>query len=101
MKNTYEITAYEFEREIQAFCPLGKDFYTCNIKVTLNPADEIFDFCEVDNFIKGLGGKNAIIEELVAEVHAFMKKFNPHFLEVQGIAKSNTHFPVTVTKRSI
>lgn len=100
MKNRYGITAYEFEREIQAFCPLGQDYYTCNIKVNLNPGDELFDFCKVDGFIQSLSGSNVIIEELVEKVYAHLGKYSPKVLEVRGIAKSNTHFNVTVVKSS-
>lgn len=100
MENKYGISLYEFEREIQAFCPLGNDYYTCNIVVQFIPKNTIFDFCEIDNFIKSLGGANAIVEKLVNAVYFELFKYDPDFLEVKGVAKSNTHFPVTVTKSS-
>ena len=100
MENTYGISLYEFEREIQAFCPLGNDYYTCNIKVAFVPKDMLFDFCVIDKFIQSLSGNYAIIEKLVESVYAEMFKYNPEYLEVKGEAKSNTHFPVTVTKSS-
>ena len=98
MENTYGISMYEFEREIQAYCPLGKDFYTCNVLVLFAPRNTLFDFCVVDKFIQSLGGSEVIIEELVAKVFDFIKEYDPRDLTVSGIAKSNTHFPVKVTK---
>ena len=100
MENKYGITSYDFEREIQAFCPLGQDYYTCKIVVTFSPDEMLFDFCEIDKFIQSLSGQNAIIEELVNGVYENLMKYEPRTLTVKGIAKSNTHFDVTVTKRS-
>ena len=100
MKNIYGKISYDFEREIQAYCPLGNDYYTCEVSVSFEAADEIFDFCEIDEFIKSLGGSRMIIEELVNTIYDRLSKYNPKELLVYGKAKSNTHFPVTVTKRS-
>lgn len=99
MKNIYGNISYDFEREIQAFCPLGNDYYTCNIVIYFEPKDEIFDFCEIDSFIKSLGGSKMIIEELVNAIYARLCQYRPKDLTVSGETKSNTHFPVTVTKR--
>lgn len=98
MQNKYGISGYEFEREIQAFCPLGNDYYTCRVCVAFEPNDTIFDFCKVDKFIIALGGKRLIVEELVTAVYDELQHYNPKNLIVKGKAKSNTHFDVVVTK---
>lgn len=100
MKNIYGKINYDFEREIQAYCPLGKDYYTCKIRVFFEANEEIFDFCVIDDYIKSLGGSRMIIEELVTAVYDRLSEYKPLSLTVNGEAKSNIHFPVTVSKFS-
>jgi len=98
IKNTQGITAIDFESQVQAFCPLGNDFYTAKIYVNMEPDKNIMDYCDTDKFIKSLGGKTLIIEDLVASIFDHIKQYEPKYLEVSAYAESNVHFPVTVTK---
>lgn len=98
IENTQGITSIEFERRVQAFCPLGQDYYTATIIVYLEPDKNIMDYCHTDEFIKSLGGKHLIIEDLIKEVFDHIKKYEPKYLRVSAEAESNVHFPVTVTK---
>ena len=98
IKNTQGITTIEFEQKVQAFCPIGKDYYTATIYVVMEPDENIMDYCKTTDFIKSLGGKSLIIEDLVKVVFDAIKEYEPMHLEVSAYAESNVHFPVTVTK---
>lgn len=97
VENTQGITSIEFERQVQAFCPLGNDYYTARIIVYLEPDKNIMDYCHTDSFIKSLGGTSLIIEDLVKKVFDHIDKYDPKYLRVSAEAESNVHFPVTVT----
>lgn len=98
IQNTQKITRITFERQVQAYCPMGEDYYTANIHVVMEPDNEIMDYCETDKFIKDLGGKSLIIEDLVNAVYDNVKQYKPKHLKVSAKAESNVHFPVIVTK---
>lgn len=97
-ENKQGITRIALEREIQAFCPLGNDFYTARIEVVFAPGERIMDYCEADKYILGLSGEVLIIEDLVKKVFDYFVDYADGKLEVTAHAKSNTHFPVSVTK---
>ena len=97
LENTYGVNRIEFEKEITAYCPLGNDFYRANISVTIWCNDRLVDFCIADKFINGLNGNTYIVEHLTADVFDYFKPYSEH-LEVTVQAKSDTHFPVSVTK---
>ena len=97
LKNTYNISEISFEKEISAFCPIGKDYYQANIYVSIEPNENLFDFIDADRFVCSLAGKEAIVEKLVSDVFDYFKKYAKD-LTVTVDAKSNTHFPVSVTK---
>ena len=98
--NEQGITQIFFEKQVQAFCPLGNDYYTAVMRVVMAPGNEIMDYCETDNFIKSLGGKDLIIEDLVFELYQHIMQYKPKYLKVSAKAESNSHFPVVVTKES-
>lgn len=98
VENKQGITRIEFEKPVQAFCPLVNDYYTATIYVTMEPDKVIMDYCDTDKFIKSLGGKHLIIEDLVATVFEHVKQYEPKRLKVTAVAESNVHFPVAVTK---
>lgn len=98
IENTQKITRITFEQKVQAYCPMGGDFYTADVRVVMVPDKEIMDYCETDKFIKSLGGKSLIIEDLVNEVFENIKQYKPKYLKVSASAESNVHFPVIVTK---
>lgn len=98
--NVQGITQIFFEKSVQAFCPLGNDYYTAVMRVVMTPGDEYMDYCNTDKFIKSLGGKRLIIEDLVAKVYENIMQYKPKYLKVSAKAESNSHFPVIVTKES-
>jgi NADPH-dependent 7-cyano-7-deazaguanine reductase QueF len=100
IQNTQEVTQIYFESQVQAFCPLANDYYNASIRVAMTPDKEIMDYCETDKFIKSLGGKHLIIEDLVAVIYKNILQYKPKYLKVSVRAESSTHFPVIVTKES-
>lgn len=97
LKNSYDISKISFNKQICAYCPLGKDNYTANIEVTLFPTDKLFDFCDADKFLLSLSGKDAIVEKLTDIIFNYFKQYAQKLI-VTVHAESNTHFPVSVTK---
>lgn len=98
IENKQGITSITFEKQVQAYCPMGNDYYTASVRVVMIPGKQIMDYCETDTFIKSLGGKSLIIEDLVNEIYENVKQYNPKHLKVSAKAESNSHFPVIVTK---
>lgn len=98
ISNDKGITQIFFEKPVQAFCPLGNDFYTAVMRVVMTPGEQIMNYCDTDKFIKSLGGKELIIEDLVNEVYQHIVQYKPKYLKVSAKAESNSHFPVIVTK---
>lgn len=98
MQNTQGITYIEFTRTIRPFCPLGRDTYSAKITVSLQPDEQLFDFCDVDKAIQELSKKSLIAEDVAKEVYDLIAKYKPVNLCVRIDAESNTHFPVTIIK---
>lgn len=98
IENKEKVNSIEFVRSIQPYCPLGNDYYNAEIRVYLVPDKYYPDYCEADEAIKALSGKEYTIEQLAAEVFEIIQGFEPQSLTVEVEALSNTHFPVIVTK---
>ena len=98
MENKQKINMIQFKKTVYPFCPLGKDHYKGEIHVSIEPAERLFDFCKVDQWIEELGKESLIIEDLVNSVYQIMMQFQPKYLEVTVYGESNKHFPVTVIK---
>lgn len=100
-KNEQNITAIEFMQNVQCFCPLGNDWYTNQITVEFEPTDTIPDYCEVDDFVRGLSGKSLLIEDVVASIYNYVyQEYSPAYLRVSSKVDDAKHLPVTVTKQS-
>lgn len=97
--NTNQITQIEFTQNIQCFCPLGKDFYTAQVSVSMHPDKYIPDYCEIEAYMRKLSGRDLIIEDLVGEVYEYLNHLiNPGKLKVTAYVNDAAHFGVIVTK---
>lgn len=100
-ENTMEITEIEFEKHVQAFCPLGKAYCTYELTVTIHPNLWIPDYCELEAFLNKMAGGTMTIEECVDQVYGHIwLVYRPHHLVVSLYCGDAVHFPVTVTKDS-
>ena len=77
-ENRYGVRKIVYKQKCRCFCPIGKADYTNEFTVTMEPAEIIPDYCEIDKFIREcLEGESLVIEEaasklkkkLVEEVH--------------------------------
>lgn len=100
-KNAAKVNEIKFEKEVKAYCPLGKADYTCKIKVSVMPNRLLFDFCDAEKAIDALNGQPLIVEELAQAVYEIMAEIKPLYIKVQCEAVSPVHFPVTVIKQTI
>ncbi len=100
IQNKEKINGICFEMNVCPFCPLGNDYYNATITVEMEPGESYPDYCEIDDEIKALGGRELTIEQLAEAVYDLMARFQPNGLCVTIDAKSNAHFPVTVTKHN-
>lgn len=98
IENKEKISNIYFTRSICPFCPLGEDYYNAEVSVDFDVGDSYPDYIEVDTAIQELSGKSLTIEQVCEEVFKIMKEFEPRTLSVHVDAKSNKHFPVTVSK---
>lgn len=98
-KNEQGITNIVFTQNIQCFCPLGNDWYTNQITVEFTPTKTIPDYCEIDEFTRGLAGRKLLIEDVVNEIHKYInKEYLPASLRVTSKVDDAKHMPVIVTK---
>lgn len=98
-KNTQGITCIRLFRNTHNFCPMGNDWYTARVEVVFYPNDVVMDYCEVDDFFKGLDGQSLIIEDVVSAAFDYFNGFNPHDLCVEAKVDDATHLPVEVIKK--
>ncbi len=99
-ENVQGITEISFTQNVQCFCPLGNDWYTNQLSVTMIPDKIIPDYCDVDDFIRSLSGKELIIEDVIKQVFDYIKKeYNPKSIKVQSQVNDAKHLPVCVTKQ--
>ena len=82
------------------YCPLGKDWYHNQFKVTMRPDRFFPDYCDIQAWIQdNIEGKPLIIEDAVALLYAHLSETCiPKSLEVSSHVDDAGHFPVTVTK---
>lgn len=101
-EHTQDLTSINYMKTITLFCPLGNDYYTAGIEVSMAPGEYVMDYLDEENFFKELQGKKLIIEDLVNTVYEhIMYEYAPTYLYVSVKAYNATHFPVVVTKESM
>lgn len=100
-ENKQGISKICFKQNIQCYCPLGYDWYTNHITVEMVPGKVIPDYCELDDFTRGIAGKSLIIEDVVAQIWDHITiEYEPSFLRVTSDVDDAKHMPVSVTKVS-
>ena len=63
-ENRYGVRKIVYKQKCRCFCPIGKADYTNEFTVTMEPAEIIPDYCEIDKFIREcLEGESLVIEE--------------------------------------
>lgn len=97
-ENKQGITDITMEKKIHNFCTIGKDWYTNNIDMYIEPDKLIPDYIEIDEALKELEGKELIIEDVVAAVVEILKEYEPSYIRVVSKVNDATHLPVTVEK---
>ena len=102
VKNEYKINQICIDSTAKCYCPLGKDWYTNQFTINMNPSELIPDYCELDAFIKEeLNGKHLIIEAAVAKLYELIEeKYSPSYLEVVSYVDEAAHSAVTVRRSS-
>lgn len=98
-ENKQGINTIEMSQNIQAYCPLGKEYYTNKVSIVMDDMKVIPDYCDVDKFLRSLSGKEMIIEDIVNTIFEyFEKECNPEHLAVSSDVDDAVHLPVRVTK---
>ena len=63
-ENRYGVRKIVYKQKCRCFCPIGKTDYTNEFTVTMEPAEIIPDYCEIDKFIREcLEGESLVIED--------------------------------------
>lgn len=98
LENKESVNEIYFEKAITPFCPLGDDYYIAKISVWFVPKEFYPEYCELTAEIEKLSTRPLTIEQLCETVFSIVKQYEPGNLDVEIEAKSEKHFPVTVTK---
>lgn len=97
--NTQGITKIILTQNVQCFCPLGDDWYTNHITIELIPKSIIPDYCEADDFIRGLAGQSLIIEDVIDKIFTYFKQsYDCSYVKVVSYVDDAKHLAVTVVK---
>lgn len=97
MDNSFDIKKIEYKATAHCYCPLGNDWYTNNIIITIYPAYTLVDYCDIDKFIKNeIEGKKYIIEEAVAAIKKEIQNMASCDVEVRSTVADAVHGEVTV-----
>lgn len=97
--NTQGINNIRFNKDIQLYCPMGKDIYFAHIDVQIVPGEEIMDYCETNEFIQKMDKAPYIIEDAVNVIYKHIEAaIKPRDLVVKIWAQSRVHMPVEVVK---
>lgn len=97
--NTQGITKINMSQNIQCFCPLGNDWYTNQVEIELIPDKIIPDYCEVDDFVRSLGGESLIIEDVVKALFDYFKNsYGCSYVKIKSYVNDAKHLSVSVVK---
>lgn len=103
IKNEYKIANITIRNDkAKCYCPLGKDWYTNQFEIYIEPAEYIPDYCDVDKYIEeNINGKELIIEAAVALLYDYiMETYRPRTLAVTSSVEDAAHSEVTVERAS-
>ncbi len=98
-ENKQGITEINMYQNIQAYCPLGDEYYTNEVSMHMTGMKVIPDYCDLDKFLRGLAGSKMIIEDVVATIFDKLDKdCQPEHLVVTSLVHDAIHLDVTVSK---
>ncbi len=98
IKNEPKVEEIIYEDTLINFCPIGKSFYRNNLTITIHPNKILPDYIELHQMIRGLEGKNLIIEEAVDLVLDIVKRYHPNGAIVTTVVDDANHPKVTISK---
>lgn len=101
ISNTQSISVIEADKRISLYCPIGKDYYTADVKIKFLPNAFYMDYMDLDQFINNMGGSNLTIEEAIEQIYNELQRYMPKKVSVTIEAFSNTHLHVIVTKGDV
>jgi hypothetical protein len=98
IKNEPKVEEIIYEDTLINFCPIGKSLYRNNLTITIHPNKILPDYIELHQEIRGLEGKNLIIEEVVDLVLEIVKRYHPNGAIVTTVVDDANHPKVTISK---
>lgn len=101
ISNTQSISVIEADKRISLYCPIGKDYYTADVKIKFLPNAFYMDYIDLDQFLNNMGGSNLTIEEAIEQIYNELQRYMPKKVSVTIEAFSNTHLHVIVTKGDV
>lgn len=97
--NTQGINKIRFNKDIQLYCPMGRDIYLAHIDVEIVPGKEIMDYCETNDFLEKMEKGPYIIEDAVNVIYKHIEAaIKPRDLVVKIWAQGRAHMPVEIVK---
>lgn len=101
INNTQSISVIEADKRISLYCPIGKDYYTADVKIKFLPNAFYMDYIDLDQFLNKMSGSSLTIEEATEQIYNELQRYMPKKVSVTIEAFSNTHLHVTVTKGEV
>lgn len=98
IENNENVKTVEMFPQVKCFCPLGKDWYTNKLHITLEITDYYIDYLDVQKFLKEeVEGHGFTIEGACKKIYDFLKEQGFEEIEIEAEASDGAHFPVKVT----
>lgn len=99
LKNTQKITKVKFAKIAHCFCPIGNDWYTCNVDAEVNLGEELIDFLDIDAYFRDeIESKHLIVEDVVAKTAEFIERYNVQGYLISAKTSDAVHCPVEVIR---
>ena len=100
LENTQGIREIVMCPVVMCYCPLGKDCYYNQFKVTMRPDKFFPNYCDIQAWIyDNIEGRPLIIEDAVERLYEHLSvTYAPKSLEVSSRVDDAGHFPVIVIK---
>lgn len=88
------IKLMRFSKEVNTYCPLGKNITTKKVEVILEYGEYIPDLGDIEDYFKELEGDSLINEDLLLSVKRFFNYIEPKNVTVRVF--SSAHFELEV-----
>lgn len=95
--NEQGITEIKLMGRVRHYCPMGDDWVSTDIEITVTDPATIPDYCDVTAHLKELDGRQIILENLCLDVHRFIKSQTQGYVIVTAKTKDAEHVPAQVT----